>query len=145
MNKRHTKILDIIHSEIINTQDELVNRLKEEGFDVTQATVSRDISTLGLTKRSQKRGYAQRAPVVSEEQIRYAKLFKEGVISVEIAGNMLVIKTISGAGASAGAMLDSLKYPEILGSVAGDDTIIAVAKDEISSRRIRESLRLMMQ
>ena len=144
MNARQQKILDLIQSQRITTQGELVSLLNEAGFDVTQATISRDISALNLTKKPQGGGYVVAPRIVNEAQARYAKLFKESVLTIKLAQNILVLKTMPGSAQAAGALLDSLNYPEILGSVAGDDTIIAVVDNEIKAKRVMETLRVLL-
>lgn len=146
MIKRHKKILELIELHEISTQQELANILIDNGFNVTQATVSRDIKQLNLVKYSngKKSYYVERPRIFSEEQERYANVFKESVQSVRISGNLLVIKTLSGSANSAAALLDSFEYHEILGSVAGDDTVIAVIEDESKAEKILNTLNLLL-
>lgn len=128
---RQGKIKEIIENEVIDTQDELVRRLNEEGFDVTQATASRDIRELQLTKApSGLGGFRYRMPesggIVNDK--KYVRILKEAVVSMEPAENIVVIKTVSGMAMAAAAALDSLKIPKLVGCIAGDDTIICVIK-----------------
>ncbi|MDR3263899.1 MAG: arginine repressor [Clostridiales bacterium] len=131
-SKRHAQILDLIASKNIETQDELTELLKKGGYDITQATVSRDIKELGLVKTVAENGVYKYSTNAQTSKIssRRIALFKGAVISVEYAENIIVIKTISGSASSAAALIDSLKEPSILGSVAGDDTIFIVVKDK---------------
>ncbi|MDR3293797.1 MAG: arginine repressor [Clostridiales bacterium] len=131
-SKRQAKILELISNGAVETQDELTALLCTAGFDVTQATVSRDIKELGLVKTASDGGaykYFQsiQTPKLSSRRI---DLFKGAVVSVDSAENIIVIKTISGSASSAAALVDTLKEPAILGTVAGDDTIFVVVKDK---------------
>ncbi len=144
---RQDKIKEIIENNMVNTQDELVKRLNEEGFDVTQATVSRDIRELQLAKvATELGGFRYRVPentgTVSDK--KYVRILKEAVLSLEAAENILVIKTVSGMAMAAAAALDSLKIPKVVGCIAGDDTIMCIVKTVSDvknvSRKINELL-----
>ena len=129
---RHEKIIELIKEYDIDTQEELAERLQEAGFKVTQATVSRDIRALKMTKVAGRNGKSRYA--ILEEHTpdllsdKYARVLKEAVVSMNIGQNIIVVKTISGMAMAAAAALDSMKWPEILGCIAGDDTIICVVK-----------------
>ena len=129
---RHEKIIELIRQYEIDTQEELAARLNEAGFKVTQATVSRDIRALKMTKGAGRNGKSRYA--ILEEHTpdllsdKYARVLKEAVVSMNIGQNIIVVKTISGMAMPAAAALDSMKWPEILGCIAGDDTIICVVK-----------------
>ena len=129
---RHEKIIELIQQYDIDTQEELAARLNEAGFKVTQATVSRDIRALKMTKVAGRNGKSRYA--ILEEHTpdllsdKYARVLKEAVVSMNIGQNIIVVKTISGMAMAAAAALDSMKWPEILGCIAGDDTIICVVK-----------------
>jgi transcriptional regulator of arginine metabolism len=144
---RQDKIKEIIENNMVNTQDELVKRLNEEGFDVTQATVSRDIRELQLAKvATELGGFRYRVPentgTVSDK--KYVRILREAVLSLEAAENILVIKTVSGMAMAAAAALDSLKIPKVVGCIAGDDTIMCIVKTVSDvknvSRKINELL-----
>ncbi len=129
---RQNKILDLINSFEIETQDKLAQMLKESGFDVTQATISRDIRELQLVKILTAEGkykYAtsthQDLPVTN----RFIQIFKETVRTVNFSGNIIVVKTLSGCANAAGEAIDNLNLEHIIGSVAGDNTIIMVVDD----------------
>ncbi|MDR1939427.1 MAG: arginine repressor [Clostridiales bacterium] len=144
--KRHSKILELISTVDIETQDELTDYLKREGFDVTQATVSRDIKELELVKAASDRGYKyvqsnDRAPRISP---RHITLFKGAVIGVDCAENIIVVKTVGGSANAAAALIDSLKDPLILGSVAGDDTVFIVVKEKNRAAEVMERLNAYM-
>ena len=130
---RHDLILDIIDKKDIETQEELAAELKARGVKVTQATVSRDIKELRLLKvLSENGGYkyatAERAEKGMSE--RFIRILAESVMSIESAVNLIVIKTISASAQAAAAAIDSLKWPELLGTIAGDNTILVIARSE---------------
>ena len=133
--KRHRKILEIIKENIVGTQEELAEMLKKEGFNVTQATVSRDIKELALIKISagndQYRYSFPTEITVSETRLRF--MLKEFVLNYAASENILIVRTAPGNANAVASALDNAQWAEILGSVAGDDTILVVArrKDEI--------------
>ncbi|MGB3366088.1 MAG: arginine repressor [Acidaminobacteraceae bacterium] len=130
---RHSKILEIIEEQEIETQEELALNLKDASFNVTQATVSRDIKELRLIKVLTKNGKYKYATIKQQDSVisdRFLKLFKDSVISYDFAGNMIVVKTLSGAANAAAAAIDALDIKEIIGSIAGDDTIFLLLKTE---------------
>ncbi|MBO5778392.1 MAG: arginine repressor [Clostridia bacterium] len=128
-NKRQEKIIEIIESQIVETQEALQEKLRECGFDVTQATVSRDIKELRLTKVATRGDRYKYAVLDSDDPKQAAKfifIMKETVLSVQTAQNMLVIKTFAGMAQAAAAALDNLFGTDVVGTIAGDDTIFAV-------------------
>ncbi len=130
---RHKKILELINKYEISTQEELAERLIDSGFFVTQATVSRDIRELSLTKISVGGGQKYTAVKTSEREMnkKLLKILKEGYLSSDKAGNIVVIKTESGMAMAVAAALDALGWNEVAGTIAGDDTIFcAVRSDE---------------
>ena len=125
-NKRQEKILELISRENIDTQDLLLQKLREGGFDVTQATVSRDIKQLRLIKVSTGEGayrYAPRDEGDPRQSAKYLNIMRETVTSVNSANNLIVIKTYTGMAQAACAAFDSMYSSQVLGSIAGDDTI----------------------
>ena len=130
-SKRQGKILELIRKNEIETQEALSEYLKQEGFPVTQATVSRDIRALKLTKVALKDG-RQKYAVLSEDTkdmtAKYARVLKDGFVSMDMAQNILVIKTVSGMAMAVAAALDAMQYHEIVGSIAGDDTIMCAVR-----------------
>lgn len=143
--KRQRKILDIIEKMEIETQDELVKALNDSGYNVTQATVSRDIREMCLTKVTGKNGkICYNRPLNSSSVItdKYDRILKEGFISCTAAKNLIVIKTAPGIAMAVAAAIDSMDWDEVVGCIAGDDTIFcAVHSDEEAenvSKRIRE-------
>ena len=145
--RRHEKILQIIGNNTVDTQEELLRLLREEGFDVTQATVSRDIKELRLVKTQTGNGkYRYTAPKDGSRDMssRFFSLFSENTISVQSACNIVVIKSLTGMAQAVCAAMDSLHWEGIVGTLAGDDTIFVVTQDEECARRFSEELRRMM-
>ena len=144
---RQDKIIELIELYEVDTQAELADLLNGVGYDVTQATVSRDIKELGLIKvsgREKKFRYAVNRADDRNTDNKNLTLFKNCVLSVDNANNLIVVKTLSGHGNSAGIIIDDMKLPDILGSIAGDDTILIVAKSETSALAVVEKLRKIL-
>lgn len=136
---RHAKILEIIEKNIIETQEEIAEKLKEMGMDVTQATVSRDIKELRLIKVLSPDGRYKYAPFSQNENPITNKLmtvFAQSYMSGDYANNIAVVKTLPGMAQACASAIDSLKWPEIVGTIAGDDTVMIVCRAE----RIAEEL-----
>ena len=134
---RHTKIVELINRFPITTQEELLEYLKEEGFDVTQSTVSRDIKKLRLTKALDQNGkYRYQAPSqkVNTSKNGFFSLVDTSVTSVDYAMNMVVVKTYAGMAHAVCAAFDSMEFDSIVGTIAGDDTIFIVCKTEESAK-----------
>ena len=128
---RHAKIIDLISRNDVETQEELADLLNGEGFRVTQATVSRDIRELKLTKISLNDGRQKYAVMqASRENMneKYLRILKDGFLSMDMAQNILVVKTVSGMAMAAAAALDELNWEEIVGCIAGDDTIMCAVR-----------------
>jgi len=146
-NKRHEKILELIENYNIETQEELAGMLIDAGFVVTQATVSRDIKKLELIKvktNGSHQKYTVNAVHKPEISDRSVRVLREAISDMEDAQNLLVIKTASGMAMAAAAALDSLKIPEIIGSIAGDDTIMCVTKDNKMTKTVMEKIRAIL-
>lgn len=127
---RHAKILEIINKYDVETQEELAARLVQEGCPVTQATVSRDIRELKLTKVSLSSGRQKYAAIAEPQKdlSKYIRVFRDGFRSMDMAQNILVIKTVSGMAMAVAAALDAMDCNEIVGSIAGDDTIMCAIR-----------------
>ena len=128
---RHSKIIDLINQYDIETQEELAAKLQEAGFAVTQATVSRDIRELKLMKIARPDGgsrYTVMGQRDSQNSEKYIRVLKDAFLSMEMAQNILVIKTVSGMANAAGAALDNMNYSEVVGCIAGDDTIACIIR-----------------
>ena len=129
--QRHAKIVELINQYDIDTQEELARRLKEAGFRVTQATVSRDIRELRLTKIAVdggKQKYVVMNTQSSELDEKYLRILRDGFVSMDMAHNILVIRTVSGMAMAVAAAMDALNWKEIAGCIAGDDTIMCAIR-----------------
>ena len=130
---RHAVIREIIESQEIETQEELAAALRARNIDVTQATVSRDIKELRLLKvLSDNGGYKYATADKAEHGLadRFIRIFNESVLSITPAGNLIVVRTLSGSGSAAGEAVDSLNWPEIVGTISGDNTLLVIAQNE---------------
>lgn len=128
---RHAKIIELISKYRIETQEELAEYLSREGFKVTQATVSRDIRDLKLTKvpaDNGKQRYALHQSYDDGMSQKYIRVLQEGFVSMDMAQNILVIKTVSGMASGVAAAIDDMKWKEVVGSIAGDDTIMCAIR-----------------
>ena len=126
-SSRQSKILELISTKEIETQEELARELKNANFEITQATISRDIKELGLTKILSSSGKYKYAILGSEQQVvtnKYINIFRESVISVKSALNLTIVKTVKGMGASVCSFIDKLNLNELLGATYGDDTVM---------------------
>ncbi|SFH51932.1 transcriptional regulator, ArgR family [Pseudobutyrivibrio sp. OR37] len=129
--ERQAKILELIVKNEIGTQEELTAKLEEAGFNATQATVSRDIREMKLTKVADGAGKLRYVAFRSTEDDmneKYIHIFLDGFVSMDNAGNILVVKTVSGMAMAVAAALDHMDFPEIVGSIAGDDTIMCAIR-----------------
>lgn len=141
---RQNKIAELIEEYEIETQEELASRLKECGFDVTQATVSRDIRELRLHKVPGIKGrqrYAAAPKNESDFDKKYIGALKNAVLSMEAAENIIVIKTVSGMAMAVAAMIDALNIDGIMGCIAGDDTIMCVVKTKAQVTDVIDALK----
>ena len=141
--ERHAKILELISRAEIETQDELCKALNAENFAVTQATVSRDIRDLRLFKVAgieKKYRYAYIGESESDVSKKMRNLFKNCVVGVVVAQNLVVVKTMTGNGSNAGAVVDKLNIEAVVGSVAGDDTLLVVCRDNDSAEKVERRL-----
>ena len=132
--KRQRKIIELITNYDIETQEELAAKLVENGFNVTQATISRDIRELNLTK------YAVQSSSDIVSNSKYMRVLNDGIITMDTAGNILVVKTVSGMAMAVAAALDAMQIKEILGCIAGDDTIMCVVKHAEETDRVKEHI-----
>lgn len=146
---RHDKILEIIASREIETQEELAGQLRQSGFDVTQATVSRDIRELKLTKLPSGKGKQKYIVLRQEEQSRmedkYIRVLKDGFVSMDMAQNILVVKTVSGMAMAVAAAIDAMQFQEVVGSIAGDDTIMMAVRTVEDTQLLIEKIRDLLQ
>lgn len=145
---RHKKILEIINSSDIETQDELAEALSENGFDVTQATVSRDIRILKLAKVmavSGKYKYVSVEKDTMDFSNKLVKIFANTVLNAESVDNFVVIKTLSGSGSAAAEAIDSLGLTEIAGTIAGDNTIFILTRNKENADKLVDKIKSMIE
>ncbi len=146
--ERHAKIIDLIHKYEIETQDELAELLNREGFRVTQATVSRDIRELKLTKILLPGG-KQKYALMQDQGIgmneKYLRVLKDGFSSMTMAQNILVIKTVSGMAMAVAAALDAMRWSEIAGCIAGDDTIMCAIRSVDDTLLVMEKIKKIVE
>lgn len=142
--ERLNKILSLIEEYELSTQEELTEKLNELGFNVSQATVSRDINELNLTKgigKNKRFKYIKVQDARADVPQRILDLYRNISLSVTSANNLVIIKTLSGNGSSAGMAIDAMHFPQVLGTVAGDDTLLIVTKNEKDAEIIVKTLR----
>ena len=142
---RHQKLKELVEQYEIETQDELAEKLKEAGFDVTQATVSRDIRELKVPTGNGRQKYT--ILVHSDHYLsdKYIRVLKDGYVSMDVAQNILVVKTVSGMAMAVAAAIDAIKLKEIVGCIAGDDTIMLVLHSEADAIKTMENIKEAME
>lgn len=144
---RHTKILEIINSKDIETQEELAEELRKSGMEITQATVSRDIKELKLIKVLSPKGkykYATISPTEVFLSNKLVAIFSQTVINIDSVDNFVVVKTITGSGNAAAEAIDSLNLDGIAGTIAGDNTIFILARSKEKAYELVQKLKKMM-
>lgn len=147
-NKRQTKIIELVTTFDIGTQEELAERLSQAGFAVTQATVSRDIRELKLSKVNLGDGRQRYVPGTGEStelNDKYERALRDGFVSADRAVNMLVIKTFPGMAMASAAALDAIGITEIMGSIAGDDTIMCATAGEEAAKAALKKIRKIVE
>ena len=146
--RRHEKILELIERHEIGTQEELADKLCRAGYQVTQATVSRDIRELKLSKVSVGRD-RQKYVAFSQDEThlgdKYIRVLKEGYVSMALAQNLLVMKTVSGMAMAVAAAVDALKMDEIVGCIAGDNTIMMAMRSEEAAAAVMDKIGRMIE
>ena len=146
--KRQLKMLELIKKHDIETQEELAAYLKEEGFEVTQATVSRDIRELKLSKIATGNGKQKYIILKNDDSHlgdKYIRVLRDGFVSMNMAQNILVIKTVQGMAMAVAAALDAMKFPEIVGCIAGDDTIMAAIKSTDETKVVIDKINEILE
>ena len=144
---RQGKIIELIENYDIETQDELAERLRNSGFQVTQATVSRDIMALKLSKVPTGDGRQKYVVLKQDDSYlgdKYIRVLTDGFVSMDRAQNILVIKTVSGMAMAVAAAIDAMRLKEIVGSIAGDDTIMMAVRTTDDTRIVMDKLHKMM-
>lgn len=146
-SKRHTKILEIISEKDIETQEELADELKRAGFDVTQATVSRDIKILKLIKMQGASGnykYAASSKESKDINDKLSSILANAAVSVENVDNFVVVKTLTGSASAAAEAIDTLFDTEVAGTIAGDNTIFILARSLDRAEELVDKVRKMI-
>lgn len=146
--RRQAKILELISKNDIETQEELSDYLEQEGYQVTQATVSRDIRELKLTKLAMSGGRQKYVALVETSEDlseKYTRIFRDGFLSMDMAQNILVIKTVSGMAMAVAAALDAMHLHEIVGCIAGDDTIMCAIRSNEDTIAVMSRLRKIVE
>ena len=141
---RHVKIVELVNKYDIETQEELADRLREEGFQITQATVSRDIRDLKLTKVATDDGRQKYVVLKATENAlrdKYIRILKDGFVSMDMAMNILVIKTVSGMAMAVAAAIDEMRWNEVVGCIAGDDTIMCAIRTMEDTAAVMDKIR----
>lgn len=145
---RHGKIIEIIEEHDVETQEELAAYLKAAGYEVTQATVSRDIRDLKLSKVPTGNGRQKYIVLKQDDSYlgdKYIRVLKDGFATMDMAQNILVIKTVSGMAMAVAAAIDALKFKEIVGSIAGDDTIMMAVRTVEETRILMDKIHAMIE
>ena len=146
--QRHEVVVDLINKYDIETQEELAAYLKEEGFEVTQATVSRDIRELKLSKIATGNGKQKYIILKNDDSHlgdKYIRVLRDCFVSMNMAQNILVIKTVQGMAMAVAAALDAMKFPEIVGCIAGDDTIMAAIKSTDETKVVIDKINEILE
>ena len=141
-DNRQRKIIELIDKYDVETQEDLCELLIKEGFNVTQATVSRDIKELNLSKVSTKTGskYAVKGHVEYADNSKYLRILKDGFVSQDRGENIIIIKTVPGMAMALAAAIDNLGFEEILGTIAGDDTIMCIARNKKMAENVMDKI-----
>jgi len=145
--ERHSKIVELIGRLEIETQEELAEHLKNAGFHVTQATVSRDIRELKLTKIQGENGRQRYVVMQSQDRFseKYIRILQDGYLSMDMAQNILVIKTVSGMAMAVAAALDAMRFQELVGCIAGDDTIMCAVRSVDDTILLMDKIRKLVE
>ena len=148
-NGRQAEILKIIQEKDVETQEQLLNELRECGYATTQATISRDIKELRMVKELNEKGrYCYTVSdhkEISGVDTRLRNIFKEGVVSGEVAQNIVVVRTMPGLASGACSAMDSMKIPGMVGSLAGDDTAILIMRDNASAQQFGNEIHKLLK
>jgi transcriptional regulator of arginine metabolism len=144
--ERHSKIVELIGKYEIDTQEELAERLRRAGFTVTQATVSRDIRELKLSKVPMDNGKQRYAVMQGQDAFsdKYIRILRDGYLSMDMAENILVIKTVAGMAMAVAAALDAMHMTELVGCIAGDDTIMCAVRSADDTILLMEKIKKMV-
>ena len=148
-NARQSEILKLIRAEEVETQEQLLALLREKGYTATQATISRDIKELRLVKEQTGQGTYRYAVTdrksSADSEARLRNIFKEGVTSVDVAQNIVLVRTMPGLASAACSALDSMSIPGMVGSLAGDDTGILIMRDNASAQQFSSEVHKLLR
>ena len=148
-SERQSEILKIIKAGDVETQEQLLTMLEERGYRATQATISRDIKELRLVKELTRRGgyryTVNEQRTGSATDMRLRNIFKEGVVSVDLAQNIVVVRTMPGLASAACSALDGMDIPGMVGSLAGDDTGILIMRDNDAAERFNQEVHKLLK
>ena len=145
--ERHSKIVELIGKHQVETQEELADLLNSEGFRVTQATVSRDIRELKLTKVAGENGRQKYVILQNENPAldgKFIPILKSGFVRMDMAQNILVIRTVSGMAMAVAAALDAMHFQEVVGCIAGDDTIMCAVRSSNDTSLLMDKIRKLL-
>ena len=145
---RQAEILNIIQTEDVETQEQLLEELKARGYSATQATISRDIKELRLVKELSGGGYryaSSERKGLADSDMRLRNIFKEGVTAVDLAQNIVVVRTMPGLASAACSALDSMEIPGMVASLAGDDTGILIMRDNAAAERFNQEIHKLLK
>ena len=145
---RQEAILNIIQTVNVETQEQLLDELRARGYSATQATISRDIKELRLVKELSGGGYryaSSERKGLADSEVRLRNIFKEGVTSVDLAQNIVVVRTMPGLASAACSALDSMEIPGMVGSLAGDDTGILIMRDNDAAERFNQEVHKLLK
>lgn len=142
--KRQAKILEIVSQQTVETQEQLLDELEKAGYPATQSTISRDIKELGLVKSPIGGGrlaYSQLEGQMGHSLTdRMVRTLRNAVLGIDFSGNFIILRTFTGGAAAAAAALDKLEYSEIMGTIAGDDTILVILRDSAKTQEVVDRL-----
>lgn len=140
-SRRHKAIIKLLEEQPIASQEELTAKLIELGFDVTQTTVCRDIKELGIARVAVAGNYRYRVSRVNDTAARFERIFADAVRSVASAKNLVIVKSLAGMGGAIGAAVDGMQLPSVVGTLAGDDTLLVITKDDESAEALSETFK----
>ncbi len=144
---RQNKIIELITRHNVETQEELAELLNQAGYQVTQATISRDIRELKLTKVQAENGRQKYVALKKDADLgeKYVRVLKEGFISMDLAQNLVVVKTVSGMAMAVAAAIDAMHLQGVVGCIAGDDTIMCAVRTDKEAEKVMENLQKLLR
>lgn len=140
-SRRHKAIIKLLEEYPISSQEELTAKLNELGFGVAQTTVCRDIKELGIARVAVAGNYRYRVSKINDINARFARIFSDAAHSVACARNLVIIKSLAGMGSAIGVAVDGMQLPDVVGTLAGDDTLLIITKDDQSATELCETFK----